>query len=65
MALANCSSPSSRILIGQFKTKPPENCEKDVTKLSKTSKNFVGFACNNFSGPQKFYRPIAHAFLEF
>ena len=41
MALDNAaSSPSSHILIGQFKRKPLESCE-DVTKLSKANQTFV------------------------
>ena len=46
MALDNSASPSSHILIGQFKRKPPECCQKDFTKLSKTKKeNFVRSEC--------------------
>ena len=43
MTLDNSTSPSSRILIGQFKRKPPESCEEDVTQVSKTKKIFFGW----------------------
>ena len=40
MALDNSASPISRILTGLFERKPPESCQKDVTKLSKTIKKY-------------------------
>ena len=57
MALDNSALLSSCISIGQFKRKPPESCLKDVSKLSNTNKNFVGWpqlhahVCNYIKSP--------------
>ena len=42
--LDNSASTSSHVLIGQFKRKPPESCQKDVSKLSKLTKHFAGWS---------------------
>ena len=45
MTLENSASLSSRVLIGQFKWKPPRSClKKDVTKLSKTNQKLCPVA---------------------
>ena len=65
MALDNSASPSSRILIGQCKRKPPESCQKVVTKLSKV----VGWLqldaidCNKWMGFKNIIKRISFRFF--
>ena len=44
MALENSTSYRSHILIGQFKGKQQESCQKDVTKLSQTNQKLCTVA---------------------